>query len=144
MNAKDYKKLASAKRGAKAVIDVTVPSGGVWKMIEPPIQQFVMAGKLPASLAAKMAAAATGKDVADAGQEMLEKLTPEDLMQNLQFCRDLLLHCAVEPKIVIDADPDSETEIAPEDIDPEDFEFLIKWVMTGGKAGESLETFRSE
>lgn len=144
MNAKDYKKLASAKRVEAEVFDVTLPSGSVWKLREPPIQQFVLAGKLPASLAAKMAKAAQdGKNNPDgANQDLQDSLTPEDLLNNIAFGRDLLLFCAVEPKISLN--PVHDDEIAPEDILPEDFGFLMSWVMTGGKSGESLNTFRSE
>lgn len=134
MNVKEYKKR-------KKVIDVLTPSGDVWKMRLPPIQQFIMAGKLPASLANKMALAA---NKGGSKEEILESLETEDILKNLEFCRDVLMYCAVEPRIVANADPDSETEIAPEEIDPEDFEFLLLWVMTGGKLGASLDNFRSE
>jgi len=147
MNAKDYKKLASAKRVDAEVFEVTLPStGAVWKLREPPIQKFVLSGKLPASLASKMAAAAKNGngDSKKTEQEVLESLSPEDLMLCLALGRDLLLHCAVEPRIVIDADPESETEISPEDIDPDDFTFLMSWVFSGGKSGENLTAFRSE
>jgi hypothetical protein len=145
MNAKDYKKLASQKRTEEVLHDVPVPSGGVWKMREPPIEQWVLAGKLPGSLVSKMAAAAgTNGDLDAAKKGLLQTLKPEDLLNSLEFGRDLLLYCAVEPRIKMDADPESETEIAPEDILPEDFPFLINWVLTGGKTGESLESFRSE
>jgi hypothetical protein len=144
MNAQDYKQMASAKQGS-ALIDVTLPSGAVWKLKEPPIQQFVMAGKLPASLAAKMAAIAKkhegNKDAT--GKAMVSEIGTEGLMKNLEFGRDLLLHCAVEPRISIES-PVPDDAIAPEDILPEDFEFLIGWVMSGGKSGASLGTFRSE
>lgn len=144
MNAKDYKKLASAKRAEAVTFDVTLPSGSMWKLIEPPIQQFMLAGKLPASLTAKIAAIATKTNggSAEATREMMSELTPEDLLDNLAFGRDLLLFCAIEPRISLN--PSSDNEIAPEDILPEDFLFLINWVMTGGKSGESLNTFRPE
>jgi hypothetical protein len=142
MNAKDYKKLASAKQG-DMVQEVTLPSKAVWKMLEPPIKQFVMAGKLPASLAAKMAGIAQRHEGEVDGEAMLKELSREDLMKNLEFGRDLLLHCAVEPRISL-AVPLPEDAIAPEDILPEDFEFLLGWVMSGGKSGEGLGTFRGE
>lgn len=141
MKASEYKKHARSKRAKSKLHEVTVPSGAVWKLLEPPIEQFIIAGKMPASLAAKMATAARS---GAAAEEEAEHLTPDDLLNNLIFGRDLLLYCAVEPRVKLDADPDSETEIAPEDILPEDFDFLISWVVTGGGSGESLSTFRSK
>lgn len=145
MNAEEYKKLASAKRVEDAAIDVTLPSGCVWKLKEPPIQQWVIAGKLPSSLVAKMASAAqnaSNNGTSDvAMKEFAEQLTPEDIMNNLAFGRDLLLHCAVEPRITPDGV--GENAIRPEDILPDDFMFLINWVMRGGRSGESLDNFRA-
>ena len=60
----------------------------------------------------------------------------------VEFGRDLIIYCAVDPKISLT--PNSDNEIAPEEILPEDFTFLLHWVLTGGKSGESLSTFRSE
>lgn len=139
MNAKDYKKLASAKR-AEAV-KVELPSGGTWKMRELPIQQFMLAGKLPTALATRMAEIAANKD-GDKGESILATLSPDELVAIMLFARDALVFCAVEPRI--STTPTGDDEIGPEDILPEDFEFLTNWVLTGGKTGESLNTFRSE
>jgi len=145
MNASDYKKLASAKRTEIETFDVEVPSGAVWKLREPPIQQFVLAGKLPATLVTKMAEAAqkaaNNGDLEAAKKEFFETLTHEDILTNLAFGRDLLLYCAVEPKITLDG-TDSDETIKPEEILPDDFMFLISWCMKGGKSGDSLNTFR--
>lgn len=135
MNANDYRKLASAKRAE--AMDVTLPSGAVWKLCEPPIQQFVLAGKLPSSMAAKLAKIA--QDGNADGKAVLPNLDPEELMGALAFGRDLLLHCAVKPQISLN--PIGEDQIAPEDIMPEDFTFLLNWVLSGGKSGESLTNF---
>lgn len=142
MNREDYKTHISAKRAAEKTFDVELPSGAVWKLREPPIQQFMLAGKLPASLASKMAKVAerSGEDAKAAQVAMTAELTAEDVMGSLEFGRDLLLHCAVEPEISLK--PVNDNQIAPEDIWPEDFAFLINWVLTGGKSGESLSNFR--
>jgi hypothetical protein len=137
MNAKQYQELASGKRSEAT--EVTLPSGAVWKLREPPIQQWIVSGKLPSALAAKMAQAASNGG-ADDPQQMLQQLTPEDLLSNLEFGRDLLLFCAVEPRITLG--PTNENAIAPEDILPEDFAFLMSWVLSGGVTGEGLSTFR--
>jgi len=140
MKAQDYKKLA-AEKSDKIIHDVELPSGAVWKLIEPPVQQFIMAGKLPAALTAKLAAVAK-RNNGVTGSDLLKELSEEDLLHNLEFGRDLLIHCAVEPRIAIY--PKDENEIGPEDILPEDFNFLLNWCFSGGKSGESLSTFREE
>ena len=148
MNAKSYRELAQAKRAAEKLHDVELPSGCVWKMRTPPIEQFIAAGKLPASLAAKMASLAkktAGKTLDKAAeQEILKHLTPEESLANIAFGRDLLMFCAVEPEISLSPDPENENQIAPEEILGEDFVFLINWVMTGGRSGASLESFRDK
>jgi hypothetical protein len=137
MKAQDYRKLSTKK--ADTLIDVTLPSGAVWKLRQPPIQQFIAAGKLPSSLVGKLAAAAATDSDPNAA---VKTLNPTELIQSLEFSRDLLLACAVEPRISLN--PKSDDEIAPEEILPEDFQFLMKWVIQGGKVGESLSTFRPE
>lgn len=138
-----YKKNASEKRSSQKVYDVSLPSGFVWRLTDPPISQFVMAGKLPSSLAAKIAEAikGSGGDMAEAQKRAMASLSPEDIVANLEFGRDLLLACAVEPRISLQH-PTPDDCIAPEEILPEDFSFLIEWVMRGGDAGRGLETFR--
>lgn len=144
MSTQDYRVFASKHRTGENTIDVKAPSGYVWKMKTPPIQEFILAGKLPAALTAKLTKIATEhKDNSEEAQKaMLAKLTPDDFLANLAFGRDLLVHCAVDPKISLN--PTSEDEISPEEIIPEDFMFLIGWVMRGGTTGESLDSFRPE
>jgi hypothetical protein len=143
--AKSYAKHAQAKRSELSLNEIKLPSGFVWKLADPPIQQFVMSGKLPSHLAAKMAAAikASGGDVAEAQKKAMASLSPEDIIANLEFGRDLLLACAIEPRISLEH-PVPDDAVAPEDILPEDFSFLLNWVMKGGESGNGLDTFRGE
>lgn len=140
-----YKKLASAKRSEATLHEITLPSGAVWKLMDPPVSQFVMAGKLPSSLAAKMAEAikGSGGDIVEAQKRAMASLSPEDIVANLEFGRDLLLACAVEPRISLTY-PTPDDAVAPEDILPVDFTFLIEWVMSGGNAGVGLGNFRPQ
>lgn len=144
MSANNYKQMASASQNTEKIFDVTVPSGFVWKLREPPLKAFILAGKLPAALTAKMADIHSRfhGDFEGAQRASIEELTGEEVLANLEFARDMLLLSAVEPKIAIK--PANEDEIAPEEILPEDLEFLIGWVMAGGKSGEDLSTFRPE
>lgn len=137
-----YKQLAAKKRNESTVFDVTLPSGAVWKLREPPIQQFIMSGQVPAALLRRMLTAAkTAEDGKTSLASAMGSFTPDDLLSQLEFGRDLLLHCAVEPRLTLD--PKGDDELSPSDILPEDFDFLLHWVMNGGNAGSGLETFRA-
>lgn len=142
MNAQDYKKLASAKR---TVYDLPLPSGAVWKVIDPPLQQFIATGRIPVGLAAQMASIAerNNSDPEATGMAMVKELGTENLLKNLEFGRDLLLHSVIEPRIS-NASPTPEDAIAPEDILPEDFEFVLGWALSGGKSGAGLKFFRTK
>jgi hypothetical protein len=145
MKASEYRKLRQSNNAKEKIYDVTLPSGCVWKMRTPPIQQFMLAGKLPKDLATKMVdITSSGGTKAETQKKIAETMTATELTQTLAFGRDLLLHCAVEPRIVLNPDPDSEYEIAPEEIDPVDFDFLLAWVMKGGNPGEALGSFRKK
>lgn len=142
MKVSEYRK--AAKSQPETLHDVTLPSGFVWKLRTPPVQQFMLSGRLPKDLASKLVQIGKITDKAARQKAIAENLTPEELTQNLAFGRDLLLYCAVQPRIVIDADPNSEDEIAPEEIDPVDFDFLLAWVMKAGDPGKTLGNFRKK
>ncbi len=140
MKASEYRKLAKAS-DTDGVFDLTLPSGAVFKVKRPPSQQWILAGRLPSSLAEKL----TGIQDSSGGVDLeraQKTLSPGETIKMLEFGRDLLLYAVVEPKISID--PQGEEEIAPEDILPEDFNFLYQWAMSGGEEAKVLENFREE
>lgn len=138
MKASDYKKLASQKQTTE---EITLPSGATFKLRVAPLKQWVAVGILPASLTAKMQEIVKQVDNEAAGQYVLEHFTEQDFANQQQLGRRLLEYCAVEPKVKIDAAPDDDA-IAPEDIMPEDFEVIMKWIWSGGRQGETLAKFR--
>ncbi len=140
-----YKLAVAGKKGEAKLHEVTLPSGFVWKLKEPPVQQFITAGKLPGSLVEKMVqinATYQGQDAATISAAVARVAEPSEVVAMMTFARDLLMHCAVDPRIVIDGT--GEDEIDPAEIDPEDFQFLMTWVWGGGKSGEVLTNFRQE
>lgn len=143
--AEKYKKRGQEKREEEELQEVTLPSGEVWLMATPPIQRFIRLGKLPDAMVAKMMAIMKSSkgDPAETGRLAAQRMTPDEMVSNLIFARDLLYYCAREPRISVEY-PTPDDAIAPEDIIPEDFDFLTNWVMSGGNAGSGLETFRSE
>lgn len=141
MKASDYKKLASK---ARVTYEVELPSGAVFKMADPPVQQWVMAGRLPTGLMAKMIAVA--KDTAGGGEKAaaeaaLAAMTEEEFVLQLTLGRELLFATVIEPRLSADGKGDT---VAITDILPDDYTFLMKWIWSGGKQGGSLDTFRSE
>lgn len=141
MKASDYKKLASK---ARVTYEVELPSGAVFKLADPPVQQWVMAGRLPTGLMAKMVAVAKGiegKSSEAAAEAALKAMTEEEFVLQLTLGRELLLATVIEPRLSAEGDADS---VALTDILPDDYTFLMKWIWSGGKQGGSLDTFRSE
>jgi hypothetical protein len=139
MKASDYKKHAQKHQKLETV---PLPSGKSFIMRLAPIQQWVTTGILPASLAGKMQIAARAKDKNKAAAAVLESFTEEDYAKQQELSRKLLEFCCVEPRISIDGS-DAEA-LAPADLLPEDFEFLVEWCWSGGEAGKSLATFRAQ
>lgn len=141
MKASEYKKLASK---ARVTHDVELPSGAVFKLTDPPVQQWVLAGRLPTGLMAKMVAVAkgtAGESEEATAEAALKAMTEEEFVLQLTLGRELLLATVIEPKLTADGGEDS---IAITDILPDDYTFLMKWIWSGGKQGGSLDTFRSE
>jgi hypothetical protein len=142
MKASEYKKLASEKQ---VVEELLLPSGAVFKMRVAPIQQWVTTGVLPASLTAKMQKASQTKEKDAVNEYVLRHFTEQDFIDSQKVGKRMLEYCAVEPKVVINTEPGTELPddaITPEDILPEDFEAIMKWIWAGGKQGESLASFR--
>lgn len=143
MKATDYKKHSQKKQITE---DVPLPSGAVFKMRLAPIQQWTTTGVLPASLAVKMETVAKAKNAAEANAVVLEHFTEQDFIDSQSVGRRMLEYCCIEPKVYI-AKPGepirelTDDEILPEDILPEDFEAIMKWIWSGGKQGASLAKF---
>lgn len=141
MKASVYKKLASAKQ---VIEELTLPSGvGTFKMRTAPIPQWVATGVLPASLTAKMQELAKKSDPNAANDYVVQHFTEKDFADQQGLGKRLLEYCCIEPKVVVSREPVGE-EIAPEDILPEDFEVIMKWIWSGGRQGETLEKFRKQ
>jgi hypothetical protein len=138
MKASDYKKHANKKQITEKI---TLPSGAEWQMRLPNLEQWVIAGKLPSSLVGKMAEAAKASDGQNeqAAVELLKSFTEDEFNKALILGRELLIYSAVEPKVSSDGSGDT---LAIEDILPDDFAYLTKYVWSGGKQGQRLETFR--
>ena len=138
--------LAEYRNRKKATTELTLPSGLVVTLQRPPLQVWMLAGKIPQSFV---------KQLLDGKGELPEEQSAEDTLAGIKFVREAILYAFVSPKLVIDADPNSETELDPADLDPQDFLFLSRWVMTGSpevpvatKGGEiplaSLNRFRQK
>lgn len=139
MKAQDYKKLA---RNREKIEELTLPSGAVFRVRAAPIAQWSTVGILPASLAAKMQAAAKATDIEGVAKQILATFTEKDFMQQQELGRKLLEYCCIEPKVAVNSE--AADTISPEDILPEDFQFLMQWLWSGGKEAQGLETFRNE
>lgn len=143
MKATDYKKHSEKRQVTE---DVPLPSGAVFKMRLAPIQQWTTTGVLPASLAVKMEVVAKSKNATEANEVVLKHFTEQDFIDSQNVGRRMLAYCSLEPKIFIakPGEPDrtpADDEIIPEDILPEDFEAIMKWIWSGGKQGASLAKF---
>lgn len=142
MKASEYKKLASAKQ---VVEEVPLPSGAVFKLRAAPIQQWVAVGLLPGSLAAKMQQLAKTTDPQAQSDFVLQNFTEQDFVDSQNLGKRLLEFCAVEPKVIVAeevAESGNDEAIGVNDILPEDFEAIMKWVWAGGSQGEALANFR--
>jgi hypothetical protein len=136
--------LAEYRRRKTITAEITLPSGLTVTVRRPPLQVWMMAGRIPQSFV---------KQILEGKGETPEELSPEDTMASIAFVRDAILYGVVSPRLVVGANPNSETELDPSELDPEDFLFLSRWIMTlspdvpvatkGGEVSlESLNRFR--
>jgi len=167
--AEEYKRRLAEKRAKeasqRATAEITLPSGATWLCCRPPLEVWATGGRFPQSFLNQILGM-QGKTDAELEQAAL-KITPADNVAAMIFIREAITFAAVEPKLRLqDAAgnwiplPDDKPEDAAyyfnaADIDPEDFEFLMGWILRNcpgvpvkTKGGEvsmnSLAQFRQE
>ena len=116
--AADYRK--------RRTVELTLPSGAVFTVQRPPLAVWIANGKLPQSLARQVAASAMGGVKPD--------LSADDTLDIMAFLRDAVIWSSVEPKIFPDTTVVADEELTVGELEPEDFEFLCQWVLTGARA----------
>ena len=96
------------------------------------IDAWIMAGKMPETLAREVLSAWHQMGTGDA----VENMSVDQLMSGFQVVRDLVLAACVSPKLVagdVEADPDKD-EIHFAELEPEERTALIAYCMNGAGA----------
>lgn len=112
--------------------ELPLPSGMVVTARRPGPIQIAFFRRLPLALA-QQALAGEKPDPQSA--------SPEEVIENLAFMRDLLVYCLVDPRVSLD--PKGEDEIHPRDIPQGDWQFILRWAMRAEEAAK-LAPFRVE
>lgn len=127
-----YRKAVQSK--PMELVDVTVPSGFVWKLRKPDLEGYIMTGRLPQSLVEQFLEAAERRGVvpselqqANAERFIKTPLNKDESMASLIFVRELVREACVVPRIVIGGVGND--EIDPTEVDPEDFKFIRDWCL---------------
>lgn len=110
--------------------ELELPSGAKIMARRPDAAQLAVWGRMPLQLASAVVQ-----------QQSLGTLSGDQVIEMMQFQRDLLLYCCVNPRISMD--PKGEDEIHPKDIPQEDWQFITRWAMRF-EEGRKLEGFRGE
>jgi hypothetical protein len=124
-SAQKYRRIKEERLRNVELHDLETPSGMVWKVRRPDLQQFIISGVLPMSLAEKLS---SSKDTTAAVQSMDFK----DQMRSIAFASAVVRHCAVEPRIVETATADN--EIGFDEVEMDDYNAILAWAVGGGAA----------
>lgn len=127
MNNQDYLAQVEKFKSEKKPIEIEMPSGSVWLCLPISIAQFAATDQLPSGLFSKP----DGKKSRQATEEELADLGYKGAL----LTRDVMLNNLVYPKVSLEPSPDT---ILPEQIDPEDFDHFMKFVIRGGQAQYSF------
>jgi hypothetical protein len=141
-SAAKYRAIRNSRRAKIETVSVKSPSGMVWQLRRVPFQLFISNGVLPLSIVEKLSKAMS-KAMAKGGgvsPETLPNLDESEALKMIGFIQKLIKEICVSPRIV--ANPQAEDEIAPEELLEEDFNFLVKWGMSGGSDADALDGFR--
>lgn len=121
-----------------AVVDVTGPSGFVYKFRKPSkFAALFQLGRLPQSAASRAVEKWIEAGVIKEGEE---NATAIQNLNTVDLIFDRMLDLSVEPRIVA-KDPQGDNEVTVDQIPEDDLEFLFKWISSGGEMSRLLDTF---
>lgn len=133
----DYLELVKQRKAEKAqneneLIKLDMPSGATFLILPISIAQAMVGGGLPLDIMLKMDSVKNAPK-----KDLSEKELGKIGLKWLEYTRDVMLNNLIFPKISLTDEPDS---IAPIDIDPEDFDFFMKWLRGGGQAAQNSKS----
>jgi hypothetical protein len=135
--AEDFRKAAEAARAQSERV-VLPKLGKAVRLSRPAPMWFVFRGRLPQSLALRAFPGTGEADPENAGSS-----AAQDLERLADWIIALLGEVVVEPRVSLSPGPG---EIAPELLDAEDVNFIIRWAYgeVGSDARDDLAPFRPE
>lgn len=122
------------------IVDVTLPSGNVFKFQKPSrftvLFQF---GQLPTAAVD----AAAHRWVEEGVVEGQPELPADDrnLFESMVRLRDRILELSHEPKLVMGQGDPTRNELSVDLVSDDDLNYLFEWVAAGGEEGIVLRTF---
>ena len=120
------------------IVDVTVPSGFVFKFEKPSI--FTMAfreGRLPQTASNGAVASWIEQGLIKPGE--IDEDKAKQIEEGIKL-RDRVLELSREPKLVV-GDALNDNELSTDDLDEDDAAYLFAWVKAGGNTSLMLNTF---
>lgn len=109
-------------------VELTLPSGMVIKVQRPNVGAWIRSGRVPQTVTTAMLKAAKGGQNPTA---LLSQLDEKQFFDVMVFMRDMVMETVIEPRIVLEADPNNPDEIGAGEISDEDFNFIAAWAMEG-------------
>lgn len=134
--AERYRRIKAERAKNEELVDVSCPSGMVFKCRRPNVASFITSGLLPMSFASKLATAAESEGG-------LQSLDWQDLAKTIEFTNALVKSVCVSPKIV-ENPRDGQDEIGYGELELDDYGAIVKWALPGGGEAESLENFHQQ
>lgn len=143
---KHEKELTAAQRyrqqqqATAEIVDVTVPSGFVFKFEKPSkIGILFGMGQLPQFAASGAVQSWTEQDIATG----IENEDPETvkLAHTVFTTLDRILTLSRSPKLVVGMADPANDELSTDDVAEADLTYLFKWVQAGGDESMMLDTF---
>lgn len=139
MSAAERYRAQTADKQA-VLVDVTVPSGFVFKFEKPSKYSMLFTmGSLPVS-AVNGAVESWKKDGVTTEESSATAKAQDKIIQTVMSLRDKVIELSKEPKLVVGR-ATNDNEISTDDIADDDLEYLFKWVTAGGDAGVMLAMF---
>lgn len=140
--AEQYLAAQQANQDEDQIVDVTLPSGSVFKFKKP--SKFAVLfglGDLPQVISSMAVESWTEEGIMKAAIESGDSTNLAKMLQASLKIRDMVLDLSVSPKLVIgNADP-AKNELSTDNVADDDLAFPLRWAQSGGQASDMLATF---
>ncbi len=131
----EQKQVTSARSYRKGRrVHLTLKSGNVFEVQRPSPDVYLRAARLPTNLTTHQREAEAGQSAEEVGRRFFTEMSDEEFTAFMTHAREMVMAVCVNPRVVVGASPESDTELDPDELLSADFFELYAFGQRSGAA----------